>query len=326
MQQQTPLVLSSLINLYDSRSDIASDYFNTCLSLLILGYTGLALIFAFTAIKRYGQNEVVEELFQGVSVRTLIGQFWRPLQLLRWSLICLILVVWRDMAGMQIIGLLFLSIIFTILAMVGKPLEIKAENQMYLLNELLVSLYLYLLLCLTDLNIDQVSREAIGSLLIATLFLNISAGIAKAITKIITLLRHKFVIKKAKKVPLKENIPKKAIVRRKRKKNLQREVNVDDFIGWKDVEVIDANQQQATFAEREKVQRELLKGAKRTKHQSNFEYSIDQQMEYIFCKETATSIKSQKYALPQDIVDIGQNYKKSILTSEGRRRVRLGLL
>ena len=53
----------------------------------------------------------------------------------------------------------------------------KRDNYMLLFNELMVSAYLYLLLCLTDYMVDINSRDLIGllllSLVVFTVFVNL---------------------------------------------------------------------------------------------------------------------------------------------------------
>jgi hypothetical protein len=59
----------------------------------------------------------------------------------------------------------------------SKPMLSKRDNNMLLFNELMVSAYLYLLLCLTDYMVDINSRDLIGLLLLSfvvfTVFVNL---------------------------------------------------------------------------------------------------------------------------------------------------------
>jgi hypothetical protein len=61
-----------------------------------------------------------------------------------------ILIFVRDHSEIQVLLLLLISVLYSILLIIGKPFESTFENKMSLFTELMVSLYIYLLLCLTD--------------------------------------------------------------------------------------------------------------------------------------------------------------------------------
>jgi hypothetical protein len=72
---------------------------------------------------------------------------------------------------LQIFLLLAISIVFQLMILGSKPMLKKLDNRMLLFNELMVSIYLYLLLCLTDFMGDHDKRDLIAwALLIAVVF------------------------------------------------------------------------------------------------------------------------------------------------------------
>ena len=66
---------------------------------------------------------------------------------------------------------------------------------MQILNEAMISTYLYLMLILTDFNSDITFQDQIGWCLLGTIFLNVSANLFKALFVIgkeaITLIRKR---------------------------------------------------------------------------------------------------------------------------------------
>jgi hypothetical protein len=94
-------------------------------------------------------------LTQGQRKKTFPGVYWRPLVLLRWTVTMLIMTVLRHNFYLQIFLLLAISIVFQIMILGSKPMLKKLDNRMLLFNEVMVSIYLYLLLCLTDFMVEH---------------------------------------------------------------------------------------------------------------------------------------------------------------------------
>ena len=96
---------------------------------------------------------------------------------MRWTATMLIMTLLRHNFYLQIFPLLALSIGFQLMILSSKPMLSKRDNNMLLFNELMVSAYLYLLLCLTDYMVDINSRDLIGLLLLSfvvfTVFVNL---------------------------------------------------------------------------------------------------------------------------------------------------------
>jgi CBS domain containing-hemolysin-like protein len=79
-----------------------------------------------------------------------VAAYWKFLTLIRWTITTSILIFLKDHNEFQILLLLIISVVYSILLMNGKPFESNFENKMSLFTEIMVSIYLYLLLCLTD--------------------------------------------------------------------------------------------------------------------------------------------------------------------------------
>ena len=83
----------------------------------------------------------------------------------------LIMTLLRHNFYLQIFVLLAISIVFQLMILGSHPMLKKLDNRMLLFNELMVSIYLYLLLCLTDFMGDHDKRDLIAwALLIAVVF------------------------------------------------------------------------------------------------------------------------------------------------------------
>ncbi len=83
-----------------------------------------------------------------------VAAYWKFLTLIRWTMTTSILIFLKDHNEFQILLLLIISSIYSILLINGKPFESSFENKMSLFTEFMVSIYLYLLLCLTDYMLD----------------------------------------------------------------------------------------------------------------------------------------------------------------------------
>ena len=104
------------------------------------------------------------------------GSYWNVLQMIRWTLVSVILVCLRDLNSVQIIMNNMLSLIFQCLILNYRPLETRIENIFLFFNELTVSLYLYFLIPLSDFNLYSEHFNALGicllSVVIAALGVN----------------------------------------------------------------------------------------------------------------------------------------------------------
>jgi hypothetical protein len=70
--------------------------------------------------------------------------------LLRWLWTNSVLILFRDHCDLQILSLLITSSLFQCLIILGRPMPSPVENKISVFNEVMVSLYLYTLMYLTD--------------------------------------------------------------------------------------------------------------------------------------------------------------------------------
>lgn len=90
-------------------------------------------------------------LVDGLRARySTVAAYWNFLTLLRWTITTFIMICLKDFDEFQILSLLIISIVYSCLLIRGRPFEDSFENKMSLFTEIIVSVYLYLLLCLTD--------------------------------------------------------------------------------------------------------------------------------------------------------------------------------
>jgi hypothetical protein len=104
-----------------------------------------------------------------------IGVFWKPLQLVRWTLTLLIMVFLRDYYVVQIQLLLFLSFIYQIMMLLGKPISDPGDLRIMIFNEIMNSCYLYVNVLLTDFHGYDNNRDNFGWSLV--IILGITIGI-----------------------------------------------------------------------------------------------------------------------------------------------------
>lgn len=163
IQQFQPIIMFSIINLYHLDNEL-----NIYLSSTVLTFIQVImvhLIIPIMAVKIYSHdqsNTLESEKFKntygtmldGLSLNGKIGKYWNILVLIRWSLVSIILVTLRDYSTAQIQLNIIISWFFQFLILKGKPLDDSFENNMLLFNEIMVSVYLYVLTSLTDYNDD----------------------------------------------------------------------------------------------------------------------------------------------------------------------------
>jgi hypothetical protein len=108
----------------------------------------------------------------------MVGIYWKPLVMLRWLCTMLIMTLFKDNYYMQIFLLLGISVAYQIIIVSYQPLEEKLDNIMLLLNEVTVSLYLYILLSLTDNSLLQL-RDLLGWTLTLLVTVTVTVNLLK---------------------------------------------------------------------------------------------------------------------------------------------------
>jgi hypothetical protein len=111
--------------------------------------------------------------------------------MIRWTLTTFILISLRDYNGFQIITLLSISVIFQSLIIIGKPTNQFDDNLITFLNEIFVSIYLYLLMMLTDFMGENTVRDSLGNTLVGLVSLGVIINLLKLTISIILDLRSR---------------------------------------------------------------------------------------------------------------------------------------
>ncbi|TNV86917.1 hypothetical protein FGO68_gene12905 [Halteria grandinella] len=186
-QQYTPLALSGAINLYMIKYDSAGDVISIVLSIGIVAISPLLITLLSVILwraRRKQEASLTKDygcLVEDLNTKGLIGTFWNILTLGRWILTVAIIVVLRESNDLQIIFLLLISILYLFLLVHGKPFFSNGEIALAAFNELMISCYLYLLMCLTDYNEAHSFREELGFGLLGTVFLTVIVNVANTV-------------------------------------------------------------------------------------------------------------------------------------------------
>ena len=93
-----------------------------------------------------------KNLTEGLRVESTLGRYWTVITLARWSTLCIILVTLRSYYIFQIVSLLMQSVLVQTLIIHGQPMLDHVENKISLFNEIMVSLFLYVMITLTEYN------------------------------------------------------------------------------------------------------------------------------------------------------------------------------
>jgi hypothetical protein len=118
-------------------------------------------------------------LTQGQRKSSFTGVYWRPIVLLRWTATMLIMTLLRQNFYLQIFLLLVISVIFQGMIVCSKPLLNKLDNNMLLFNEIMVAIYLYQLLCITDFMVENGKRDIIAWALLSTVVSAVVVNLVK---------------------------------------------------------------------------------------------------------------------------------------------------
>ena len=91
----------------------------------------------------------------------------------------LIMTFLRENFYVQIFTLLGISFVFQVMIAGSKPMLDNLDNNMLLFNEIMVSIYLYLLLCLTDFMDENDTRDFIGFVLLCIVVSTVLVNLLK---------------------------------------------------------------------------------------------------------------------------------------------------
>lgn len=126
-----------------------------------------------------------KNLTEGLRVESTLGRYWTVITLARWSTLCIILVTLRGYYMFQIVSLLMQSVLVQTLIIHGQPMLVHVENKISLFNEIMVSLFLYVIITLTEYNqkVNPLKHEC-GMALVAIIVLTFSVNVMKAVVLI----------------------------------------------------------------------------------------------------------------------------------------------
>lgn len=145
-------------------------------------------------------------LTDGLRVKGWVAQRWNLLILVRWVITCVILITLREYNHMQIIVLYIVSVFFQFFIVSGRPNDSSLENKISFINEVFVSIYLYILMLLTDFMGENNFREQYGQALVGLVCSGVLTNLVKFFIQVIILLKKKiYYLKMLKaKIQLKE--------------------------------------------------------------------------------------------------------------------------
>ena len=92
----------------------------------------------------------------------MVGLYWKPIVAVRWTLTLTILVFARDHYELQIMILLAFSVTFQALLIGTKPIKNPGDFGMSVFNEVAISLYLYIVMLLTEFMGETGLRDKFG--------------------------------------------------------------------------------------------------------------------------------------------------------------------
>ncbi|TNV87059.1 hypothetical protein FGO68_gene16087 [Halteria grandinella] len=172
LQQFNPLATACLINLYDIKYNSPGCLGSTAISLMLTFALPLSLILIWKVLRQgISANNLNKKEFhetyggivEDLTTKSKISSYWNLLVLLRWSMTVFIIVVMRDSSLYQILSLLVINLLYTSLLVYARPFSESCKNTVAILNEGLISIYLYLLMSLTDFNQSKKFRDKIGN-------------------------------------------------------------------------------------------------------------------------------------------------------------------
>ncbi|TNV85983.1 hypothetical protein FGO68_gene12606 [Halteria grandinella] len=162
IQQFQPMLISALINLqqleFSSTMKIGSSIYTvTIMVVLIVAVVGIG----------FGSR--------GQGIR---GQ-WITITLVKWTILSVTLVTLREYPSMQLLILTLLLFLSQCLLIISNPSPVPLENHISLFNEIMASVYLYILYSLTDFMGRVEVKEGLGNMLLGVVIFTISINLGK---------------------------------------------------------------------------------------------------------------------------------------------------
>jgi len=168
-------MIASMINISDLNFETPFKFSSSILSIVALGVLAMATGIEIYLIRVHKGRYQIEEftnhfeaIIDGLNTDTIIGRYWNPINLIRWALTIFVIVFLNQHSFAQILLLLIVSVIFQVMLLIGKPMSEKLDHRISSMIEAVVSVYLYVLLTLTDFSVENTLREEIGFILTGT--------------------------------------------------------------------------------------------------------------------------------------------------------------
>jgi hypothetical protein len=159
-------MIASMINIGHLKYDTPLKYASSVLSIAILVILAISKGFEIYVIHKHKEKYHLEEfkfsygaIIEGLNSDTKAGRYWNPLILMRWGLTIAIMVFLNQHSAVQILVLLMVSVIFQIIIVISNPMTDIRDQRMTWIIEMSVSIYLYILICLTDFMGENTVRE-----------------------------------------------------------------------------------------------------------------------------------------------------------------------
>jgi hypothetical protein len=196
-------MIASIINISDLNFDSPIKYASSILSIVALVLlaitTGIEIYVIRSHEGRYQLEEFIfsyGSIIKGLDTNTKVGRYWNPLTLIRWPLTIVVLVFLNQHSVAQIFVLLAVSVIFQIMMVISNPMTDKWDQRISLIIEVSVSIYLYVLLSLTDFMGENTLREELGWVLTLLTGSVVAINVLKVLCKIfwiaITFIKQRF--------------------------------------------------------------------------------------------------------------------------------------
>lgn len=200
---------------------------SSIVSIVLVVLLPLSLIVLWRLIYEAREKQMIEceeyekqysTLTEGLNIKTTIGCYWNVIILLRWTISTIIMITMRDYPSFQIMTNLQLTFAFQCLILGGKPFQDPKENTMSLLNEVMVSLYLYQMIALTDYNSTNPYRIQIGWTLVGTVFFSVGFNIIKFLATIAYYINQKVqLVREQRRLRAKKYMAEQEILEQQRK-------------------------------------------------------------------------------------------------------------
>jgi hypothetical protein len=164
--QAPPLMIASIINISDLNYNDPIKYASSVLSIVIPVILAIAVGLEIYVIRINKGSYHLEEfkfsygaIIEGLNSNTIAGRYWNPLNMIRWALTIAIMVFLNENNVAQIFTLLVVSVIVQVIMLISNPMIDKREQRIAWIIEINVSIYLYVLLLLTDFTGENNLRE-----------------------------------------------------------------------------------------------------------------------------------------------------------------------